>query len=92
MRPLFSVERNALETALRITRNFMNERLAVTLVAIAFGNHAQDGSVVRLDAAYDVRDALVLSGGILLFQKGDRIPFDSISRNDRLFLELKFSF
>jgi hypothetical protein len=92
MRPNFDVEENALETALRITRTFLNERLDVTLVAIAFGNHAQDGSVVRLEAGYDLRDALVLKGGILLFQKGDNIPFDSISRNDRLFVELKYSF
>jgi len=92
MRPNFSVERNSLETAVRITRNFINDRLAATLVAVVFGNHAQDGSVVRLDLRYDLRDALVLGGGILLFQHGDRIPFDSISRNDRVFLELKYSF
>lgn len=92
MRPNFEVEENTLETALRITRSFLRERLTATLVAIAFGNHAQDGSVVRLDAGYDLRDALVLKGGILLFQKGDSIPFNSIARNDRLFLELKYSF
>lgn len=92
MRPHFGAERNSLETALRITRNFMNDRLEVTVLALAFGNHAQDGSVVRLSASYDLRDALVVSGGILLFQKGDRIPFDSIARNDRLFVELKYSF
>ncbi len=92
MRPNFNVERNALETAVRITRNFMNDRLAATLVAIAFGNHAQHGSIVRFDLGYDLRDSLVLGAGILLFQDGDRIPFNTISRNDRFFFEIKYSF
>jgi len=92
MRPNFSVQRNALETAIRITRNFMNDRLGTTLLAIIFGNHAQDGSIVRVDLHYDLRDSLVLGGGILLFQDGDRIPFDTISRNDRFFFEIKYSF
>ena len=92
MRPNFGVEENSLETAVRITRNFMNDRFSATLVAIAFGNHAQEGSVVRFDLRYDLKDALVLGGGILLFQDGDRIPFDTIFRNDRLFIELKYSF
>jgi hypothetical protein len=70
----------------------MNERLEVTALGIIFGNHAQDGSVVRLGATFDLRDALVLSGGIVLYQKGDVPPFDTIARNDRLYLEIKYSF
>jgi hypothetical protein len=92
MRPLFGTQENQLETALRITRSFMNERLEVTALGIVFGNHAQDGSVVRLDARYDLRDALELSGGIVFYQKGDPPPFDTIKQNDRFFFEIKYSF
>ena len=92
MRPLFGTQENSLETALRITRTFMNERLEVTALGILFGNLAQDGSAVRLSATYDLRDALELTGGIMLYQKGEIPPFDTIASNDRLFLEIKFSF
>jgi len=92
MRPLFGLQENLLETALRVTRTFMNERLEITALAIAFGNHAQDGSVVRLDARFDLRDALEIGGGILFYQKGDPPPFDTIKKNDRFFAEIKYSF
>jgi hypothetical protein len=92
MHPLFGLREDSLETAIRITRNFLNERLDVTVLGIIFGSHAQDGSVVRIDARYDLRDALELGLGIVLYQKGDPPPFDIINRNDRVFLELKYSF
>jgi hypothetical protein len=92
MRPLFGTQENQLETALRVTRLFMNDRLEVTALGIVFGNHAQDGSAVRLDARYDLRDALELVGGIVFYQKGDPPPFDTIKRNDRFFFEIKYSF
>jgi len=92
LRPLFGLQENQLETALRITRTFLRERLEVTALGIVFGSYAQDGSVVRLDARYDLRDALELSGGIIFYQKGDPPPFDIIKRNDRIFLQIKYSF
>jgi hypothetical protein len=92
MRPLFLLRKNQLETALRITRTFLRERLEVTALGVMFGSHAQDGSIVRLDASYELRDALELSGGIIFYQKGDPPPFDTIARNDRIFVQLKYSF
>jgi hypothetical protein len=84
--------RNSVETALRYTADFFNARLHVTALGIAFGEKAQDGSVVRLEANYDLRDALVVGGGILLFQKGDPELINQFARNDRLFLQIKYSF
>jgi hypothetical protein len=92
MRALFGTQENLLETALRVTRTFINERLEVTALGIVIGNHAQDGSVVRLEARYDLRDALEIAGGIVFYQKGDPIPFDTIKKNDRFFVEIKYSF
>jgi hypothetical protein len=92
MKPLFGTKENMLETALRITRTFMNERLELTAVGIIFGSYAQDGSIVRLDFRYDLRDALELGGGIVFYQEGDFAPFDTIKRNDRFFFEIKYSF
>jgi hypothetical protein len=90
--PPNSAQEDALETAIRITGNFMNERLQVTLLGLIFGERAQNGSVVRLSATYDIRDALEIGGGIILYQEGDLPTFQHVGRNDRLFLELKYSF
>ena len=59
----FAVQRNTWSMALRVTASFLRERLETTLLAVGFGGHAEDGSLVRLSAAYDLRDALVLTGG-----------------------------
>ena len=92
IRPLFEIRENSIETAIRLTRTFLNERLQVTLLGLLFGSHAQEGSVVRIDARYDLRDALELGVGIVLYQKGTRPPFNMIDRNDRVFFELRYSF
>lgn len=86
------VEKNSIETAIRYTADFMNQRLHTTILGLIFGEAAQDGSVVRVEGSYDLRDALVLAGGILLFQKGDSGLLETVGRNDRLFLQLKYSF
>ena len=91
MKPLFE-KQDVLETALRYTGNFMNDRLEVTALAIAFGERAQDGSLWRLQGAYDVRDALVLTVGVVDYRYGDLPPFTTIENNDRIFAELKYSF
>jgi hypothetical protein len=92
MRPLFGLQENSLETSIRLSRTFLRERLELACVAVIFGLYAQDGSIVRLEGRYDVIDALELSGGIVFYQKGDPVPFDTIKRNDRVFFEVKYSF
>jgi hypothetical protein len=85
-------QRNALESTLRVTRTFLHERLTVTLLGVVFGIKAQDGSTVRLSAEYELREALELSGGVLLYQSGDLVAFSDVGPNDRVFLGIKYSF
>jgi hypothetical protein len=85
-------EENQLESALRVTADFFNSRMHVTGVGLILGSHAEIGSVVRLEASYDLRDALVLNGGIVFYQEGDSPAFQQIGDNDRLFLRLEYSF
>ncbi|MBW2398524.1 MAG: hypothetical protein JRG80_04550 [Deltaproteobacteria bacterium] len=92
MRPIFGVRENQVETALRITRSFMNERLDVTLLGIIFGTKAQDGSIVRAEARYDVMDGIEIGLGMVFYQKGETPLFSNIARNDRIFFEVKYSF
>jgi hypothetical protein len=92
MRPLFGLQENTLETAIRISHSFLNQRLEIAAVGLIFGLYAQDGSIVRLEASYDVIDALELGGGIVFYQQGDPVPFDTIKKNDRVFFEVRYSF
>jgi hypothetical protein len=88
----FGAVEDQTEIALRLTGSFLNERLETTLLALVFGDPAPDASAVRLSAAYDLRDALVLQGGIVIYNGGDILAFRSIDPNDRVFFQLKYSF
>jgi hypothetical protein len=80
------------EIAVRITRDFLNDTLHVTALGVLLGWDAGDGSIVRFDAQYDLRDALEVGVGILLYQSGDLPPLHGWGRNDRLIFNVKWSF
>jgi hypothetical protein len=92
LRALFGVRENNVETAIRITRSFMNERLEATVLGILFGTQAQDGSLVRAELRYDILDGLEAALGMVFYQNGDAPLFQNITKNDRIFFELKYSF
>jgi len=60
-------------TAIRITQELMNDRLDLTALGIIFSSDSHLGSIVRLSGEFEVRDALLVGGGIVLYQNGDSI-------------------
>jgi len=78
--------------AFRYSADWLNARLSTTLLALVFGWKAQDGAVLRLQGDYAIRDGLILTLGVLIFQAGDLPPLDTWGRNDRVFFDLKWSF
>ena len=64
----------------------------MTALGVILGERAQDGSIVRLSADYELQDALILAGGIVLYQGGDPIDFSKIEKNDRIFFQIEYSF
>jgi hypothetical protein len=80
------------QTALRLERDFRNETLKLTLLAITFGLSGQDGALQRFSAEYDVTDAIQIAGGVVFYQSGDLSLYENIGDNDRLFFEIKYSF
>jgi hypothetical protein len=84
--------RNSVEIAFRLQRDFLRDTLHVTLLAVGFGKQLEDGSVVRLGVDYDLLDALSIGGGVLLYQTGDLPPLSAFGRNDRVYLQAKYSF
>jgi hypothetical protein len=86
--------RDTVETALRWSADWWNARLHTTALAIVIGEKAQDGSVLRFSADYDIRDALVAGAAIQIFLKGGASDglLNPFARNDRVFLRVKYSF
>jgi len=78
--------------ALRISRNFLHERLEATLLANVFDALGQNGAFERAELSYDLNDRWELSGGLVLYHSGDKPAFQDIGDNDRLFFGLKYSF
>lgn len=78
--------------ALRFTRHFLHDRLALTFLAIVFGVTGDEGRFERMQFDYEWLDGITVTVGAILYHAGDRIPFQKIRDNDRLFLQLKYSF
>jgi len=73
-------------------KSYFNDTLTLTLLASTFGIKADDGSFQRLDAEYDVTDAISIRAGVVFYHSGDKGLYKNIGDNDRLFIELKYSF
>ena len=87
---LIDEEKNTTSVAFRATHSTFNDRLDLTLVV--FGAMGDAGGGERFDAEYDIMDALTLKAGVIFYEEGDKIPFNSYYDNDRVFAELKYSF
>ncbi|MEN8169534.1 MAG: DUF1302 family protein [Pseudomonadota bacterium] len=86
------VEENEWQSAVRYTGDFLHARLHLLALYTAFGDDAKGGGFGRLSAAYDLQDALTVTGGLVAYQEGDKIPFNAIGDNDRIFIDVKYSF
>lgn len=81
-----------LQAALRYKGDFRHDRLHLTLLSTLYGLWGEDGGFNRASLAYDLEDALTLTGGLITYQEGWKLPFNRIADNDRVFVDLKYSF
>lgn len=89
---IIGVKENEFQWFLRVSRTFMNETLTLNFLASVYGWKGQGGSVERFWAEYDLTDNIQLTGGIVLYESGDLPNFRNIGKNDRVFVEIKYSF
>ncbi len=83
---------NEYQTALRYQGNFIHDTVHAVAVASFFGLGGEDGAFGRLSIKYDVNDSLSATAGVVWYQSGDNWFFRKIGDNDRLFLDIKYSF
>jgi hypothetical protein len=86
------VREDEFQWAFRFVRDFLNDTLTLFVVASTFGIKADDGAFERLAAEYDITDAVSVKAGVVFYQSGDKGRFKDVSQNDRLFLDLRYSF
>lgn len=86
------VEEDEWQSALRYQGDFMHDRLHLLALLSAFGRDLNEGGFGRYSLQYDLADALSLTGGVVDYRSGDKVPFNAIGDNDRAFLDLKYSF
>jgi len=89
--PDFAVQ-DEVQSAVKISRNFLNEIISLTVLANFFGADLKDGSFERLTLDYKGIDNFTFTVGTLLYQSGDLKKYSSIGANDRFFAEVKYSF
>ncbi|MCI5219005.1 MAG: hypothetical protein D3914_07400 [Candidatus Electrothrix sp. LOE2] len=80
------------QLAFRYSRDFLNDTLNLTLLAMIYGPSSADGAFERLSLDYDLTDTITLRGGAVLYQSGDLLTMQEVGDNDRVFAEIRYSF
>jgi len=90
--PPDEIRENEFQWSLRFMKDFLNDTLTLTLLASTFGIKADDGAFQRLDAEYDITDAMSVRGGVVFYESGEKGLFQGVEASDRLFLVYRVSF
>jgi hypothetical protein len=88
---LFPVE--ALQLALRVSHNFLQDRASFSLVLLCIGVSDWNAFAGRAELSYALSDDLRAALGAVSYQPSTRFgPFFGFERNDRVYLNLRWSF
>jgi hypothetical protein len=90
--PEDQAQKNEFQSVFRISKDFWYDRLTITALFTTFGINGDDGRFQRLTCEYDWSDSLSITTGLITYQSGDKFIFHDIGNNDRIFLELRYSF
>ncbi|MBW1882990.1 MAG: hypothetical protein JRJ58_05645 [Deltaproteobacteria bacterium] len=85
-------DQSRFETALRISRPFFRERLDITLLGVVIGERFHKGGLVRASGDFELTDSWLMTAGLLAFFGGPDDALGNFDSNDRLFMEIKYSF
>jgi len=86
------VDKNEMQTALRLTRSFSNDTINFSALASVFGSSWENGGFTRLWGEYELMQAVSVNVGIVEYIGGDKPFTESIKDNDRIFADITYSF
>ncbi|MEW5733866.1 MAG: DUF1302 family protein [Thermodesulfobacteriota bacterium] len=78
--------------AARVTHDMLHDTLHLTVVGMLIGDWGSDGWFARAQVEYDWTDDFSTMLGGVLYGSGDMNLFQYLDDNDRIFLNLKYSF
>ena len=79
-------------TTLNFIQDYYNQTLHLQLFGMMIGEWGDDGGLNRASLEYDVMDAFSVNGGVIVYQPGNSLYFQSLNDNDRIFFEARYSF
>lgn len=79
-------------TTLNFMQDYYNQTLHLQLFGMMIGEWGEDGGLNRATLEYDVMDAFSVNGGVMIYQPGNSLYFQSLNDNDRIFFEARYSF
>jgi len=86
------VDKNEMQTALRLTRSFANDSINATSLLSMFGSSWENGGFARIWVEYEVMEAVNAELGVVDYIGGDKPFIEAIKDNDRVFAEISYSF
>ena len=86
------VDKNELQTAIRVTSSFSNDTINVSALLSIFGSSWENGGFGRVWIEYEIADALNANFGIVDYIGGDKVFMEATEDNDRVFADITYSF
>ena len=84
--------RNDWQAAVRYQGDFQHDRLHLTLVGTFIELFDNSAGFIRASGEYELTDDLDLRLGVVFYQQGERPPTRGLGDNDRVFMDLEWSF
>ncbi len=86
------VQQDEAQLVFRASRDFFHDTLTVTGLVSVFVLSDNDGAFERFTAEYEFTQDINLTSGLIFYQNGDKAAFRDIGDNDRIFVEIRYSF
>jgi hypothetical protein len=86
------VQKDEMQTAIRLTKSFSNDTVNASALLSMFGSSWENGGFARVWVEYDIADALSANFGIVDYIGGDKLLMEAIKNNDRVFVDITYSF
>ena len=86
------IDKDEMQTAIRLTRSFSNDTINTTALLSMFGSKWENGGFARVWVDYEIMDALNVNFGIVDYIGGDKVFMEATEDNDRVFADITYSF
>jgi len=83
---------NGYQTVVRYQADYIHDTVHLLALISFLGLGGEDGGFQRFSVKYDVNDYVSVTSGAVTYQSGANYFFSGIEENDRVFLDVKYSF